>query len=129
MRIAGLIFVVLVAIEHLWFLVLEMFLFRTPIGLSTFGMSQSKADACAVLAMNQGLYNGFLTAGLITALASRSRLLRRFTLACVIVAGIYGAWSLGTTDLFFIQSLPAILALTLSELGLRDREAPARGAA
>ena len=129
MRIVGLILVALVAIEHLWFLVLEMFLFRAPIGLSTFHISQEKADTCAVMAMNQGLYNGFLAAGLITALVARSRLLRRFMLACVIVAGIYGAWSLGSSSVFILQSMPAILALILSEIALRDRELPARGAA
>lgn len=119
MRIAGLIFVLLVAVEHLWFLVLEMFLFRTPIGLGAFHISQQTADTCAVLAQNQGLYNGFLAAGLVTAVAARSRLLRRFTLSCVIVAGIYGSASLGDKAVFIGQSLPALLALVLSEIGMR----------
>jgi putative membrane protein len=125
MRIAGFIFVALVAIEHLWFLVLEMFLFRTPTGLNTFHISQQTADACAVMAQNQGLYNGFLAAGLITALAARSRILRRFTLSCVIVAGIFGAVSLGGKTVFIVQSLPAILALVLSEIGARSMPRPA----
>jgi putative membrane protein len=120
MQIAGLFFVLLVALEHLWFLVLEMFLFRTPTGLGAFHMTQQTADTCAVLAMNQGLYNGFLAAGLVTAVIARSRLLRRFTLACVVVAGIYGAASLGSKAVFVGQSLPALLALGLSEIGRRD---------
>lgn len=119
MPIAGAILVGLVALEHLWFLILEMFLFRQPTGLNAFHMSQQTADTCAVLAQNQGLYNGFLAAGLVVALITRSRLLRRFTLACVIVAGIYGAASLGDKAVFIGQSLPALLALILSELGER----------
>lgn len=122
MRIVGPIFVALVAVEHLWFLVLEMFLFRTPTGLNAFHISQQTADTCAVLAQNQGLYNGFLAAGLITALAARSRILRRFMLACVIVAGIFGAASLGDKALFIGQSLPAIVALILSELASRGTQ-------
>ena len=125
MKIAGLIFVALVAIEHLWFLVLEMFLFRTPTGLNAFHISQQTADTCAVLAQNQGLYNGFLAAGLITALAARSRILRRFMLGCVIVAGIFGAASLGDKAVFIGQSGPAILALLLSEIGARSTPRPA----
>lgn len=105
----------LVALEHLWFLILEMFLFQKPTGLDTFHMSRQTADACATLAMNQGLYNGFLAAGLIVALVTRSRLLRRFTLVCVIVAGIFGAATLGNMGVFVLQSLPALLALLLSE--------------
>lgn len=119
MRIAGSILVALVALEHAWFLILEMFLFRRPAGLEAFHMSQEKADTCAVLAMNQGLYNGFLAAGLLTSLLARSRLLRRFMLGCVIVAGIFGAASLGDKAVFTGQSLPALLALIVSELGDR----------
>jgi putative membrane protein len=121
MKIVGSIVVALVAIQHFFFLVLEMFLFRTPIGLKTFGMSQAKADTCAVLAMNQGLYNGFLAAGLLTALIARSQLMRRFMLLCVIIAGLYGSYSLGSKDVMVLQSLPALFALVLSELGERQR--------
>ncbi len=109
--------VALIAVEHLWFLVLEMFLFRTPTGLEAFHMSQQAADTCAVLAMNQGLYNGFLAAGLVVALIARSLLLRRFTLACVIAAGIFGAVTLGDKAVLVGQSAPALLALLLTELG------------
>lgn len=125
MKRAGAILVALVAIEHLWFLVLEMFLFNKPLGLQTFRQSQQAADTCAVLAMNQGLYNGFLAAGAITALVTRSRLLLRFTLLCVIVAGIYGAATLGSAGVFVGQSLPALAALIVSERGGLGRPLPA----
>lgn len=122
MAIAGLILIALIALEHLWFLVLEMFLFRAPTGLEAFHMSQQAADTCAVLAMNQGLYNGFLAAGLVVALITRSSLLRRFTLACIIVAGIGGAVTLGDKAVLIGQSAPALLALLLTELGVRGRK-------
>lgn len=119
MRIAGTVLVVLVAVEHLWFLVLEMFLFTKPTGLETFHLTQAAADTCAVLAQNQGLYNGFLSAALITAVATGSDLMRRFGLACVIVAGIFGTATVGDKALFFAQSGPAIVALIVSELARR----------
>ena len=115
MQLVGTLLVVLVAVEHLWFLILEMFLFRTPVGLETFQMSQQKADACATLAQNQGLYNGFLAASLVTALLAKSAILRRFGLACVIVAGIYGCYSLGSSTVLVLQSGPALLALLVTE--------------
>ena len=120
MRLAGTLLVVLVAIEHLWFLVLEMFLFTKPTGLETFHLTQAAADTCAVLAQNQGLYNGFLSAALITAVATRSELLRRFGLACVIVAGVFGTFTVGDKALLLAQSGPALVALVISELGARS---------
>lgn len=123
MRLAGLIFTVLVALEHLWFLVLEMFLFRQPLGLATFHMTQQAADTCAVLAANQGLYNGFLSAGLVTSLVTGSRELRRFILGCVVVAGIFGSASVGDRTIFLLQSLPGLFALVLTELGDKARRA------
>jgi putative membrane protein len=123
MQLAGLVLIVLVALEHLWFLVLEMFLFTTPIGLSTFHLSQEAANTCAVFAKNQGLYNGFLVAGLLLAVLTRSQLLRRYSLACVIAAGLYGSWSMGTMEIALFQALPAALALVISELGSTRRTA------
>jgi putative membrane protein len=117
MALVGTILTALVVLLHVWFLILEMFLFRQPIGLQTFHISQQVADTCAVLAMNQGLYNGFLAAGLLTAIVARSQLMRRFMLICVIVAGIYGAASIPDKAVFVGQSLPALLALIISELG------------
>lgn len=119
--LAGTILVLLVAIEHLWFLVLEMFLFTKPIGLETFGQTQQAAETCAVLAKNQGLYNGFLAAALLLAVLTRSALMRRYGLGCVVVAGLYGSWSLGSKDIALAQGLPAAVALALSELAGRRR--------
>lgn len=119
MRIASLILLAVVAIEHVWFLILEMFLFRKPAGLEAFHISQKTADTCSVLAMNQGLYNGFLAAGLLTAIVGRSVLMRRFILGCVMVAGSYGAATLGDKAVFIGQSLPALLAFVVSELADR----------
>ena len=119
MKRAGLILVALIALEHLAFLVLEMFLFQTPIGLENFRMSQQTADTCVVFMRNQGLYNGFLAAGLVTATLARSPLMHRFCLVCIIVAGIYASWTFGELGAALFQALPALLALLLLELGSR----------
>ncbi len=100
----------LVAVLHIWFLILEMFLWQKPLGLKTFRMSPDKAATTAVLAANQGLYNGFLAAGLIFSLIISAQTYIIFFLGCVIVAGLYGAYSVNR-KIFFIQSLPALLAL------------------
>jgi putative membrane protein len=111
MRTLALVLVALVALLHLWFLVLEMFLWRTR-ARRAFGMSEAQAEATAVLAQNQGLYNGFLAAGLAWALLSGPELLARatFFLACVLVAGVFGGVTVGRTILY-VQALPAALAL------------------
>jgi putative membrane protein len=116
MQLVALGLLLLIAVEHLWFLVLEMFLFVTPTGLETFHMSQAMANTCAVLAKNQGLYNGFLAAALLLAAVTRSALMRRYGLGCVVVAGLYGSWSLGSKDIALVQGLPAAIALVLAEL-------------
>lgn len=100
----------LVAALHIWFLILEMFLWQKPPGLKAFRMSPEKAATTAVLAANQGLYNGFLAAGLIFSLIIGAQTYVIFFLGCVIVAGLYGAHSV-SRKIFFIQSLPALLAL------------------
>ncbi len=100
----------LVATLHIWFLILEMFLWQKPLGMKTFRMSPDKAAITAVLAANQGLYNGFLAAGLIFSLIMGYQTYIIFFLACVIIAGLYGAYSVNR-KIFFIQSLPALLAL------------------
>ncbi|RZA21395.1 MAG: DUF1304 domain-containing protein [Lysobacteraceae bacterium] len=102
--------VVLVALLHLYFLVLEMFLWTTPLGLKTFRNTPEKAETTRVLAANQGLYNGFLAAGLLYAVATGSREFALFFLACVVVAGAYGAYSVNKR-IFFVQALPAIAGL------------------
>ncbi len=106
--------IALVAFEHFYFLVLEMFLWTTPKGIKTFGLkSKEFAEETKVLAANQGLYNGFLSAGLIWSLLTKDLNVSVFFLSCVIVAGIYGAYSTKKVRLFYIQSIPAILAVII----------------
>jgi putative membrane protein len=114
MRLAADLVVALVALLHVWFLVLEMFLWDKPTGLRTFGHSAEHAAASKVLAANQGLYNGFLAAGLVwgLTLGSAGTAVKVFFLACVIVAGVYGA-ATASRKILFVQALPAALALVL----------------
>ncbi|GAB3061872.1 DUF1304 domain-containing protein [Stenotrophomonas tumulicola] len=100
----------LVALLHVYFLVLEMFLWTRPLGLRTFRNTPEKAEATRVLAANQGLYNGFLAAGILYGLLGHHVEIAIFSLACVVVAGCYGAWSVNKR-IFFIQAVPALLAL------------------
>lgn len=102
--------ILIVALLHFWFMVLEMVLWQKPIGLKTFRMSVEKAAATSVLAANQGLYNGFLAAGLLCGLLAGDHTFKIFFLTCVIIAGLYGAYSVNR-KIFVIQSLPAIVAL------------------
>jgi putative membrane protein len=105
--------IVLVAAIHVYIVVLEMFLWRTPRGLRAFGTDQAFADASAALAANQGLYNGFLVAGLVWGLLASDPVgfqIRIFFLACVTVAGVYGAATVNRRILF-VQAVPAALAL------------------
>jgi putative membrane protein len=108
--------VALVAILHVYFLVLEMFLWQKPLGLKTFRNSPEKAADSAVLAANQGLYNGFLAAGLAWGLvhgtAAFGFQIKVFFLLCVIVAGVYGAMSV-SRRILFVQAAPAAAALVL----------------
>ena len=110
MSVVAIVLVALVALLHLYFLVLEMFLWTKPLGLKVFRQTPEKAEASRVLAANQGLYNGFLAAGLLYGLATGSREFVLFFLACVVVAGAYGAWSVNKR-IFFVQALPALLAM------------------
>ncbi len=105
-------FSALVAILHFGFLVLEMFLWATPTGLKIFHMTQAQADATKVLAQNQGLYNGFLAAGIVYALVTGDLNVMILFLVFVVVAGIYGALT-AAPNIFFIQALPAMIAITL----------------
>jgi len=115
MKLLSKILIGLVAALHTWFLVLEMFLWTHPIGLRTFSMTAEVAEASAVLAANQGLYNGFLVAGLLWGLLASKRDVVIFFLSCVIVAGLYGA-ATAKFSILFIQALPAALALGLTLL-------------
>lgn len=113
MHMLSKILVGLVAALHTWFLILEMFLWTEPIGLRTFSMTAEVAAASATLAANQGLYNGFLVAGLLWGLLAKKRDVVIFFLSCVIVAGVYGA-ATAKFSILFIQALPAALALALT---------------
>ncbi len=108
--------VALVALLHIYFLILEMFLWTRPLGLKTFRNSPEKAQESAVLAANQGLYNGFLAAGLIWGLVQAvpgfAFQIKVFFLLCVIVAGAYGAATV-SRRILLVQAAPAALALIL----------------
>lgn len=110
MRMLALLLVALVALIHTGFLVLEMFFWNHPIGQQIFNMTPEVSASSAVLAANQGLYNGFLVAGLIWGLVSGRRDVKVFFLACVIVAGVYGGLTAKTTILYS-QALPGALAM------------------
>lgn len=104
-----------VALLHLYFLVLEMFLWDKPAGLRAFGQTQAAATASKVLAANQGLYNGFLAAGLIWGIAlgaADTVGVKLFFLGCVLVAGIYGGLT-ASRKILYIQALPALVGLIL----------------
>jgi putative membrane protein len=104
----------LVAFLHIYFLVLEMFLWDKPFGLKTFGHTPEAASATKTLAMNQGLYNGFLAAGLVWGLwlGEGGYAIKVFFLGCVVVAGVFGALT-ASRKILFIQALPAAIALAL----------------
>lgn len=108
----------LIALLHLYFLILEIFLWDKPMGLKAFGNSPEKAQLTKVLAQNQGLYNGFLAAGLIWSLLAPEIFaiqLANFFLSCVLLAGIYGAIT-ASKKILYIQALPALIALIVLNL-------------
>ena len=104
----------LVALLHVWFLVLEMFLWTKPYGMRAFRLTPEKAQLTKSLAANQGLYNGFLAAGLVwgLSLGADGYAIRMFFLNCVIIAGIYGAATV-SRRILYVQALPAALAVAL----------------
>ncbi len=104
----------LIALLHLYFLVLEMFLWETPTGRRAFGQSKESAAASKVLAANQGLYNGFLAAGLLWGLylGDAGESIKIFFLACVLIAGLYGA-ATAMRKILYVQALPAAIGLVL----------------
>jgi putative membrane protein len=110
MRIIALLLVVIVALSHVGFLVLEMFYWNDPVGHSIFETTPEFAAQSAVLAANQGLYNGFLAAGLLWGLVSGRRDLKAFFLGCVVVAGVYGGLT-AKMSILYIQALPGLAAL------------------
>ncbi|MBK6515876.1 MAG: DUF1304 domain-containing protein [Polyangiaceae bacterium] len=114
------ILIAVVALEHLLFLVMEMFLWQNPAVMARFGTTPEFAAQSAALAMNQGLYNGFLSAGLGWALltkdAERARSTARFFLGCVIVAGVFGGLT-AKASIIVIQAVPALLAFATTVFG------------
>ena len=109
--------VALVALLHVYFLILEMFLWTRPRGMNTFGLTPEFAQASRVLAANLGLYNGFLAAGLLWSLFSLAGFeFKVFFLACVIVAGVYGGLT-SSRKILWVQALPGLAALVLVLLG------------
>ncbi|NOZ11631.1 MAG: DUF1304 domain-containing protein [Gammaproteobacteria bacterium] len=104
----------LVVILHVYFLVLEMFLWDKPFGLRIFGHTLESARASKVLAMNQGLYNGFLASGLVWGMSQGvdGNAIKIFFLSCVVIAGVFGGVT-ANRKIFLIQALPAMVALIL----------------
>lgn len=100
----------LVAVLHVLFFVIEMFLWDHPVGRKIFSMTPEVSASSAPLAMQQALYNGFLVAGLVWGLKAKRKDLLTFFLICVIAAGVFAALTV-KTSIFFTQALPAILAL------------------
>jgi putative membrane protein len=118
MLVASAAFAGLVGVLHVYFLVLEMFLWATPFGLKTFGRTKAQQEESKVLAANQGLYNGFLAAGLFWSLIAGPELampVRCFFLGCVVVAGLYGGATVGR-KILFLQALPAAVGLAVTWL-------------
>ena len=117
MQVAANVVVLLVALLHIYFLILEMFLWDKPAGLRAFGQTRESAAATKVLAANQGLYNGFLAAGLLWGLCqgAAGTEFKLFFLACVLIAGLYGA-ATASRKILYIQALPALIGLALLAL-------------
>ena len=114
MKTLTLIFTIIVAVEHFYFLVLEMFFWTKPRTIKAFGLkSKAFAEDTKVLAANQGLYNGFIAAGILLSVFLKNTNFIVFFLICVTIAGIYGSYSTKQIKLFYVQSMPAIMALTL----------------
>lgn len=112
MTLTIIILIAFVALEHIYFLYLEMFMWTEPKTIKAFGIkSKAFAEDTKVLAANQGLYNGFLAAGLIFSIIQKNIEFAVFFLICVTIAGIYGSYSTKQIKLFYIQAVPAIIAL------------------
>ena len=111
MKLVSDILIVIVALLHFYFLYLEMFLWDKPRGMKSFNLTAEFAKQSKSLAANQGLYNGFLAAGLLWGLFAGDPV-KIFFLSCVIIAGIFGAFTV-SKRIFYIQAVPAILALVI----------------
>ena len=116
--------ILLVAIEHVYILVLEMFLWTKPAGLNAFAMTLEFAEQTSTLAANQGLYNGFLAAGLFWSLLRKKDQfpLQVFFLSCIIIAGVFGAVT-AKPSILYVQAAPAFLAFFFTALAHQQRSA------
>jgi putative membrane protein len=110
----------LVAFLHVYFLVLEMFLWDKPFGIKTFGRTKEEQEQTKILAGNQGLYNGFLAAGLVWTFVLHDTkfvyLIESFFLGCIVIAGLYGG-ATASKKIYWVQALPAFIALLCVQLG------------
>ena len=118
MKYLQLFFVALVAAEHIYFMILEVFYWDKPRGLKAFGNTIEEAKTTKILAKNQGLYNGFLAAGLIWSLINSDNSLEiaLFFLICVAIAGIYGAYTTKKLKILYVQFIPAFIGIILTLL-------------
>lgn len=119
LRRTGVILTALVAIEHVAIMVIEMFFWDHPVGRSIFNMTPEVSAASATLAANQGLYNGFLAAGLIWGLVAGRRDVKIFFLACIAIAGVFGGLT-AKMSILFTQGLPALIAIVIVYLSPID---------
>ena len=110
MRMIALLLTAFVALSHIGIMILEMFYWNHPVGRQVFNMTPEISASSEVLAANQGLYNGFLAAGLVWGLVTGRRDLKVFFLICVVAAGVYGGLT-AKMSILYIQGLPALLAL------------------
>lgn len=117
MNVVANIVIAIVGALHIGFLVLEMFLWQKPFGLKTFNMTKGVAESSATLAANQGLYNGFLAAGLFWSVFSGMASIKIFFLVCVLIAGIYGGLT-AKRSILYLQALPALIGLILVLLSM-----------
>lgn len=123
MKKVAAVLVAFVALEHILFLVLEMFFWSTPTGIKVFGLTPEFAEQSSALAANQGLYNGFLAAGLIWGLIAKdnAQQIKVFFLTCVLVAGIFGAVT-AKASILVVQGAPALAALLLVMLARESND-------
>jgi putative membrane protein len=123
MKKVAAVLVAFVALEHVLFLVLEMFFWSTPTGIKVFGLTPEFAEQSSALAANQGLYNGFLAAGLIWGLIAKdnAQQIKVFFLTCVLVAGIFGAVT-AKASILVVQGAPALAALLLVMLARESND-------
>lgn len=120
MKLLANIFTFFSAVSHVGILILEMFFWNHPVGQKIFSMTAEAAESSALLAVNQGLYNGFLAAGLFWGLLRGRTDIKVFFLSCIVIAGIFGAITV-KTSILFVQGLPALIALILVLMSSRTK--------